>query len=464
MMIDNAKMDILLVARKVVESGLMMNISYDLTKGNETKVMLKLVIPMIIGNLFQQLYNVADTVIVGQFLGTNALAAVGSAFSIMVLLNSIILGLCMGSSTVFSVLFGAKLIDRLKNSYFISACLIGLLTLIINVVALTFIDQILILLNIPNEVFLDTKTYLQIIFYGIVFTSIYNYFSAIMRSLGNTITPLIFLIISAVINIGLDIVFIVPFGMGISGAAYATIIAQAISAFGIAIYCYKRLPMIRLKWEHIYFDMTIVKMIGNNSILSSIQQSVMNFGILMIQGLVNSFGVAAMAAFTAVVKIESFAYLPEQEFGNAFSIFISQNYGAKEKGRISNGIRSAVKLITLYGIASSILIIIFGQPLMGIFIDASEIEIRAIGMGYLLIVASFYTLIGYLFMFYGLFRGLGKPAISIILTIISLGVRVLLAYSLSSIPEIGLIGVWWAIPIGWALADIAGLLVLKIIK
>ena len=142
MMIDNAKMDILLVARKVVESGLMMSISYDLTKGNETKVMLKLVIPMIIGNLFQQLYNVADTIIVGQFLGTNALAAVGSAFSIMVLLNSIILGLCMGSSTVFSVLFGARLIDRLKNSYFISACLIGLLTLIINVVALTFIDQI----------------------------------------------------------------------------------------------------------------------------------------------------------------------------------------------------------------------------------------------------------------------------------------------------------------------------------
>lgn len=436
----------------------------DLTRGNETKVLLKLVIPMIIGNLFQQLYNVADTVIVGRFIGPNALAAVGSSFSVMVLLNSMILGLCMGSSVVFSILYGAKLFDKLKNSYFISACLIGLLTLILNALALVFIDRILILLNIPSEVLLDTKTYLQIIFYGIIFTSIYNYFSAIMRSFGNTVTPLIFLIISAVINIVLDIVFIVPLKMGVAGAAYATIIAQAVSAIGLAIYCYKRVPLIRLKRKHIHFDMKIVAMIGNNSILSSIQQSVMNFGILLIQGLVNSFGVATMAAFTAVVKIESFAYLPEQEFGNAFSIFISQNHGAGERGRIRKGIRSAFKLITIYGIVCSVFIILFSKPLMGIFIDSSEIEIRSIGIGYLLIVASFYTLIGYLFMFYGLFRGMGKPAISIILTVISLGTRVLLAYTLSSIPEIGLVGIWWSIPIGWALADIIGLCLIKILK
>ncbi|MGI6759600.1 MAG: MATE family efflux transporter [Bacilli bacterium] len=436
----------------------------DLTRGNETKVLLKLVIPMIIGNLFQQLYNVADTVIVGRFIGPNALAAVGSSFSVMVLLNSMILGLCMGSSVVFSILYGAKLFAKLKNSYFISACLIGLLTLILNALALVFIDRILILLNIPSEVLLDTKTYLQIIFYGIIFTSIYNYFSAIMRSFGNTVTPLIFLIISAIINIVLDIVFIIPLKMGVAGAAYATIIAQAVSAIGLAIYCYKRVPMIRLKRKHIHFDMKIVAMIGNNSILSSIQQSVMNFGILLIQGLVNSFGVATMAAFTAVVKIESFAYLPEQEFGNAFSIFISQNHGAGERGRIRKGIRSAFKLITIYGIVCSVFIILFSKPLMGIFVDASEIEIRSIGIGYLLIVASFYTLIGYLFMFYGLFRGMGKPAISIILTVISLGTRVLLAYTLSSIPEIGLVGIWWSIPIGWALADIIGLCLIKILK
>lgn len=441
-----------------------MVITHDLTRGNETKVMLRLVVPMIIGNLFQQLYNVADTIIVGKFIGPNALAAVGSSFSVMVLLNSIILGLCMGSSAVFSILYGAKEIDKLKNSFFISFCLIGLLTLVINLLALFYIDVILHLLNIPKEVFLDTKTYLQIIFYGIVFTSAYNYFAAIMRSMGNTLTPLIFLIISAIINIILDIVFIVPLNMGVGGAAYATIIAQAVSAIGLAIYCIRKIPIIRLKRKHMKIDMNIVKLIGNNSILSSIQQSVMNLGILMIQGLVNSFGVAAMAAFAAVVKIESFAYLPEQEFGNAFSIFIAQNHGATEQGRIRNGIRSAIKLITIYGVAVSILIILLAKPLMGIFVDTNETEIIQIGIRYLYIVASFYILIGYLFMFYGLFRGLGKPEVSIILTVISLGTRVILAYTLSSIPSMGLIGIWWAIPIGWALADIVGFYRIKTIK
>lgn len=440
-----------------------MVITHDLTRGNETNVMLKLAFPMIIGNLFQQLYNVADTIIVGRFIGSDALAAVGSSFSVMILLNSIILGLCMGSSTVFSNLYGAKEFDKLKNSFFISSFLIGLLALVINFFALFFIDEILFLLRIPQEILIDTKSYLQIIFYGIIFTSAYNYFAAIMRSMGNTMIPLIFLIISAVINIILDIVFIVPLNLGVSGAAYATIIAQGISAIGLAVYCIRKVPIIRLERKHLQIDMNIVKMIGNNSILSSIQQSVMNLGILMIQGLVNSFGVSVMAAFAAVVKIESFAYLPEQEFGNAFSTFIAQNHGAKEHVRIRNGIRSAVKIITIYGVAVSALVILLARPLMGIFINPNETEILQIGTQYLFIVASFYCLIGYLFMFYGLFRGLGKPGVSIILTVISLGTRVILAYTLSSVSSIGLIGIWWAIPIGWALADITGFCKIKII-
>jgi putative MATE family efflux protein len=429
--------------------------------GNETKVMLKLALPMIAGNMFQQLYNVTDTIIVGRFIGPNALAAVGSSFSVMVLLNSIILGFCMGSSTVFSILYGAKEIDKLKTSFFISSCLIGLLSLIINFLALFYIDDILVLLRIPQEVLGDTKTYLQIIFYGIIFTSVYNYFAAIMRSMGNSMIPLIFLIISAIVNIILDIVFIVSLNMGVGGAAYATIIAQVISAIGLAVYCIRKIPIIRLKRRHFQVDMNIVKMIGNNSFLTSIQQSVMNLGILMIQGLVNSFGVSVMAAFTAVVKIESFAYLPEQELGNAFSIFIAQNHGAEKRGRIRKGIGSAIKIITIYGVAVSALIILLAKPLVSIFINANETEILQIGTQYLFIVASFYCLIGYLFILYGLFRGLGRPGVSIILTVISLGTRVILAYTLSSIPSIGLVGIWWAIPIGWALADITGFYLMK---
>lgn len=282
--------------------------------------------------------------------------------------------------------------------------------------------------------------------------------------MGNSVIPLVFLAISTVINIVLDIVFIVPFDMGISGAAYATIIAQGVSAILMTLYCFRNVPIMRLKREHLKIDMDIAKMIANNSILTSVQQSVMNFGILMIQGLVNSFGVAVMAAFTTVVKIESFAYLPEQELGNAFSIFTAQNHGAKERDRILNGIRSALKIITIYGAAVSALILVFAEPLISIFISPSETEIIQIGKQYLYIVATFYCLIGYLFMFYGLYRGIGKPEVSIILTVISLGTRVFLAYTLSAVPSIGLVGIWWAIPIGWALADIVGFYKLKIIK
>lgn len=428
----------------------------NLTQGNETKVMIKFAIPMIVGNLFQQLYNVADAVIVGRFINSDALAAVGSSFAVMVFLTSIILGLCIGSGTVFSILFGGNKLEKLKNSFFVSFCLIGLLTLIINVFVLLFIDKILVLLQIPQEILADTKIYLQIIFYGIGFTSIYNYFAAIMRSIGNSVVPLIFLILSAVINIVLDILFIVPFNMGIGGAAYATILAQGISAAGMAFYCIKKTPELRLNRRHLRLNITMVKMIGNYSILSSIQQSIMNLGILMIQGLVNSFGVATMAAFATVVKIENFAYLPMQEFGNAFSTFIAQNNGAGKKERIQVGIRSALKIITIYGGLISVFIIFFARLLMTIFIKPYETEILNIGIGYLTIVAGFYCLIGYLFLFYGLFRGLGKPGMSIILTIISLGTRVALSYILSPIDSIGLVGIWWAIPLGWALADMVG--------
>lgn len=438
-----------------------MNTTRDLINGNETKAMINFAIPMIIGNIFQHLYNVADTVIVGKFIGANALAAVGSSFSVMVLLTSVIIGFCMGSSVVFSLIFGAKEIDKLKNCFFTAFIFIGIVTVIINVGSVIFIDEILAFINIPEEIYWDAKTYLQIIFYGISFTYIYNYFSAAMRSIGNSVVPLVFLILSAVINIVLDIIFVVPLKMGIAGAAYATIIAQGFSAIGIALFCMLRVPLIRLKREHLYFNKNIFKKISNYSILSSVQYSVMNFGILLIQGLVNSFGVSAMAAFAAVVKIESFAYMPVQDFGNAFSTFIAQNMGAGKQKRIYTGIRSAVKIITIYCVIISALILLSAKPLMYIFINKNETEILTIGVQYLSIVAGFYCLIGYLFMFYGLFRGIGKPGVSIILTVVSLGIRVILAYILSAVNWIGIVGIWWSIPIGWALADVIGVILIR---
>ncbi|MFR4988171.1 MATE family efflux transporter [Anaerotruncus colihominis] len=433
----------------------------DLTKGSITKSMLLFAGPMILGNLLQQLYNIADTLIVGQFLGPGPLAAVGSSFTLMTFLTSIILGLCMGSGVVFSMLFGAGETDRLKNSLFISFALIGAAAIVIEILSLALLSPLLTVLQVPADIRAETGAYLQVIFLGIFFTFIYNYFACVLRAIGNSAVPLIFLAISSVLNIVLDLAFIIVFEMGVAGAAWATIIAQGVSAGSIMVYCLLRVPQIRPQKQHLHFERTAAWNIARYSFLTCIQQSVMNFGILMIQGLVNSFGVSVMAAFAAAVKIDSFAYMPVQDFGNAFSTFIAQNYGAGKQERIRGGIRSAVFCALAFCAVVSLIVCLFARPLMLIFVKPEEMQIIAIGMQYLRIEGACYAGIGCLFLLYGLFRGIGRPAVSIVLTVVSLGTRVALAYLLAPIPAFGLPAIWWAIPIGWFLADFTGLLLYR---
>ena len=433
----------------------------DLTKGPITKSMLLFAGPMILGNLLQQLYNIADTLIVGQFLGPGPLAAVGSSFTLMTFLTSIILGLCMGSGVVFSMLFGAGETDRLKNSLFISFALIGAAAIVIEILSLALLSPLLTVLQVPADIRAETGVYLQVIFLGIFFTFIYNYFACVLRAIGNSAVPLIFLSISSVLNIVLDLAFIIVFKMGVAGAAWATIIAQGVSAGSIMVYCLLRVPQIRPQKQHLHFERTAAWNIARYSFLTCIQQSVMNFGILMIQGLVNSFGVSVMAAFAAAVKIDSFAYMPVQDFGNAFSTFIAQNYGVGKQERIRGGIRSAVFCALAFCAVVSLIVCLFARPLMLIFVKPEETQIIAIGMQYLRIEGACYAGIGCLFLLYGLFRGIGRPAVSIVLTVVSLGTRVALAYLLAPIPAFGLPAIWWAIPIGWFLADFTGLLLCR---
>lgn len=430
----------------------------DLTRGSVTKSMLLFAGPMILGNLLQQFYNVADTLIVGQFLGSGALAAVGSSFALMTFLTSILLGVCMGSGIVFSMLFGACREEELKNSVFISFVLSGILAIIIEISVLLLLSPVMKLLQIPHSIWLETKTYLRIIFCGIIFVYLYNFFASLLRSIGNSVTPLVFLGISAVLNIVLDLLFIITFQMGVAGAAWATIIAQGISAVCMIVYCMKKIPLLRMNRTNLHFSSGAVHQIIQYSLLTCVQQSIMNLGILMVQGLVNSFGVSVMAAFAAAVKIDSFAYMPVQDFGNAFSTFIAQNQGAQKKERIHHGIFSAVITSLIFCIIISTVVFLFASRLMLIFVNPSETEIIAIGAKYLQIEGVCYCGIGILFLLYGLYRGLGRPGISVILTVISLGTRVCLAYLLAPIPSIGLIGIWWAIPIGWVLADFTGIL------
>lgn len=431
----------------------MMNKS--LLKGSVTKSLLLFSLPMILGNLLQQLYNIADTLIVGQYLGAQALAAVGSSFTLMVFLTSIILGLCMGSGVLFSMLYGSQKLDEMKTSFFVSFVSIGCLTITIEGICLLFAKPILQMMNIPKDIFQETYRYVIIVLSGLIFTFIYNYFSSLLRALGDSKTPLIFLAVASILNIILDIYFIVTLHIGIAGAALATVIAQALSAFGLVLYIVLKEKQLHIQKQHCSFDHAIFRKIMDYSLLTCFQQSIMNFGILMIQGLVNSFGLITMSAFAAAVKIDAFAYMPVQDFGNAFSTFIAQNKGAKSDDRMFKGLKSAIIISTIFCLIISTFIFIFAAPLMTIFIPAYETEIIQQGVTYLRIEGSCYLGIGCLFLLYGYYRGVGKPAISIVLTVLSLGTRVLLAYALA--PRFGTIAIWWAIPIGWFLADITGI-------
>ena len=427
-----------------------------LTEGNIARALIKFSIPMILGNLLQQLYNVADTFIVGHYIGTDALAAVGSSFTIMTFLTSIILGLCMGSGILFSMFYGAKQLDKMKTSFFVSFVGIGIFSIGLEIVCLLAIDLILNFMNIPRDIFTDTHQYLFIIFLGLVFTFIYNYFSSLLRALGNSKIPLIFLALASIINIGLDIYLVAEVAMGVAGAAVATLIAQAFSAIGIMLYVFLSQKELLPQRKHWHFEREIFEKIKAYSLLTCIQQSVMNFGILMIQGLVNSFGLVTMSAFAAAVKIDSFAYMPVQDFGNAFSTYIAQNKGAGLEERIHKGFKVAVVMASIFCIFISALVFIFADKLMLIFIESSKSEIIYQGAQYLRIEGACYLGIGCLFLLYGYYRGVGKPGISVVLTVISLGTRVVLAYLLA--PLFGTLAIWWAIPIGWFLADLIGIM------
>ena len=435
----------------------------DLSKGPVVKSMILFAIPMILGDLLQQCYNIADTLIVGRFLGEKALAAVGSSFTLMTFITSIILGLCMGSSALFSIRFGQRDENGLKEDICASFFFIAVVTVLLNIIAYVSLDGLRIFLRVPDEVWGAMREYLSVIFKGILAVFLYNYFASYLRAIGNSVIPLVFLAASSVLNIILDLWFVIGLEMGVAGAQ-ATVIAQYLSGLGIMIYTFVYYKQVNAILKISCLKKERISKIISFSMLTCIQQSVMNLGILMVQGLVNSFGTVVMAAFAAAVKIDAFAYMPVQDFGNAFSTFIAQNYGAKEKKRIQQGLKSAVCISAIFCVVISVFVCIFAKQLMMIFVDAKEIAIIMKGVRYLRIEGAFYIGIGWLFLLYGLYRALGRPGMSVVLTIFSLGTRVALAYVLSAIPAIGVTGIWWSVPIGWALADIVGLMYYKIIK
>lgn len=426
----------------------------DLTRGNISRALILFALPMIAGNLLQQFYNIADTLIVGRALGANALAAVGSAYTLMTFLTSIFLGLSMGSGALFSIYQGRGDEDSLRAGIAHAFALIMGVTVLLNVAVYAFLEPILDFLRVPDAVRGGMREYLLVIFAGLIATPLYNYFSCLLRALGNSSVPLMFLAVSALANVGLDLLFVLGFSWGVAGAAWATVLAQYASGVGILIYVLAKCKHLLPKRADLRYHPRILREIINLSSLTCLQQSVMNFGILMVQGLVNSFGATIMAAFAAAVKIDTFAYLPVQDFGNAYSTFVAQNFGAGNTARIREGTKKAFGLSAAFSIVLSGLVFAFAQPLMRVFVDASEAGVIAAGVRYLRIEGACYVGIGWLFLLYGYFRAVQKPGMSVVLTVISLGTRVALAYALAGV--VGEVGIWAAIPIGWALADVVG--------
>ena len=429
----------------------------DLTQGKIGSGLVRFALPLMAGNLLQQFYNVADTWIVGRFLGAEALAAVGSAYTLMVFLTSILLGLSMGSGAVFSIYYGRREEGALRCSLVISFLLIGGAALLLTAGAFAGADGILQLLQAPKEIAPLMGGYLRVVYAGIIASFLYNYFASLLRALGNSVVPLVFLGVSAVLNVVLDLVFVLVVPWGVEGAALATVIAQYVSGLGIGVYTLARFSGLRPQRRDVRWDAQIAKEIGSLSVLTCVQQSIMNFGILMVQGRVNSFGPQVMAAFAAGVKIDSFAYMPVQDFGNAFSTFTAQNYGAGKRERIEQGIRTALLWVAVFCAVISVGVCLFAPRLMGIFVAAEETEITRIGARYLRIEGACYLGIGLLFLLYGLYRAVKRPGMSVVLTVLSLGTRVLLAYTLSALPAVGVTGIWVSVPIGWFLADAVGI-------
>ncbi len=426
-----------------------------------TGTLLTFALPMIAGNFLQQLYNIMDTLIVGRALGPDALAAVGSAYTLMTFLNSVLIGMCMGSGALFSFYFGKKDLSAVKRRMQSSFLLTGMAAVVMEALSLFLCDPILRLLSVPDEVAGMMRDYVVVVFLGIVFVFLYHYYAFVLRSLGNSFVPLVFLGAASLLNIGLDLLFVPVLGRGIRGAAEATVTAQAVSGIGIAWYAWKKEKALRFTRAGFRQKKETVKEVALFAVSASVQQSVMNFGILMIQGLVNSFGKSVMAAFAAAVKIDTLAYMPAQEFGNAFSMFVSQNHGAGREDRVRRGFVSAARVSMVFCVIVSALVCLAAVPLMRIFVKAADVRIIATGVRYLRIEGAFYCGIGLLFLLYGYYRGIGRPRMSLWLTVISLGTRVVLAYALAPIEAIGVSGIWAAIPVGWALADAVGLFVMR---
>jgi putative MATE family efflux protein len=422
----------------------------DMTSGNPARQLIKFALPMVLGNLFQQLYNIADTIIVGNFVGAAALAAVGSSATITFLFIAIATGASIGSSVVISQFFGANKLGKMKTA--ISTIIITMLIIGTFASCLGLLSHRLILkaMNTPPEIFESSATYLSFYFMGLLFLFLFNTLNAIFNGLGLSRIPLCFLIFASFVNIGLDLLFVIQFDMGVAGVAIATLIAQGLSAvlsFAALIYHIKKM---KIKEEFTFFDFAILKKISKIAIPSIMQQSIVSIGAVMVQALVNRYGSIVIAGYAAASKIDNIAIMPMVNIGSAMSTFTGQHIGAKKTERISKGLQGAVGMVWVLGIVIALALYLFGRQFVGLFVDANTDQaVIEVGTEYLRVVSVFYVIMGTMNNVNGVMRGAGDMKFFLAATLCGLATRVILAYALVYLSPMGYHSIWWSIPIGW---------------
>ena len=420
----------------------------DLSTGNPGRLILKFAIPMLLGNVFQQLYNVVDSIVVGKFIGKEALAAVGTSSPVIFLLVSFLIGITMGFTIVVSQYFGAKDMEKVKKAINTLYVFVFFTSLVMSVVGILLSEYIFRLINLAPEIIPQAKLFLNIFFAGLVFLFGYNATSAILRGLGDSKTPLYFLIGSVVVNIGLDLIFVPVFHWGVAGVAYATVISEALAFIVQIIYLNKYHKVVRFSFNDLKFDPAIFRKSIRIGVPTGLQQTFVAAGMIALYWVVNRFGVDANAAYSVAGRIDNFAAMPAMSFAVALSTFVGQNIGANKPERVKAGLRATFLMTNAFTVTISAFILIFPRGLMHMF--TNDPVVIELGRGYLVVIGIFYFLFSTMFVLLGVLRGAGDTLIPMFISLFSLWlVRIPLAYFLSNIPSIGVHGVWWSIPIGW---------------
>lgn len=421
----------------------------DMTKGTITSQLILFTIPLILGNLFQLTYNAADSVIVGKFLGDNALAAVGTAGPVMNLVILFFSGMCMGAGIIMSTMYGAKDYDRLEKQ--ISTSLIGglVVSILISLFMFLFATPILRLMKVPDEVLPGASGYLRIIFAGLIFTFIHNFLSNTLRALGDSKTPLYFLTISAVLNIILDLLFVVVFRWGVNGSAIATVLSGTLCCVFCAIHIKRNVPILCLgeKWK--VFEKSLLAKTFSYGITSALQLMCVQLGKLFVQSMVNAQGIASMAAFAATNRVDDFALTPQQNIAHATTTFMAQNKGAGQNKRMKEGFLRGVMIEYVYTIITSLIVFFFARPIIQLFLSKDSTEALQLAVSYIQIIAFMYLISGTTNILQGFFRGTGDLKITLISSLTNIITRVIFTFLFLNIMHQGFGSLAWANTAGW---------------